>query len=143
VLAIGDYDEMLAFHIRIGWHAHIALGGIFFLDLLFVAAISVLIFTDTFLISSGHTVTMTIAKVTLSDWYLAINAIAELDPGLATGGEGTDQFISVFNSIRDDKVGSLEVVIDRHTTSTAGDYDCTSGPSEFLLKIHLVVLTKS
>ena len=49
-----------------------------------------------------------LAKVALGNRDLAMGAVAELDTSIAAGKIRTDQFFSVFDVFRNDKIGSLE-----------------------------------
>mmetsp|Transcript_16451 Transcript_16451/g.28188 ORF Transcript_16451/g.28188 Transcript_16451/m.28188 type:complete len:257 (-) Transcript_16451:1837-2607(-) len=84
-------------------------------------------------ISSRHTMTMTIPEIPLGYRDLAMQAIAKLDAGLTACRIATHELISVFNAIRNHKVGSLEVVIDRHATCPTGHNGCSTGSSSELL----------
>jgi hypothetical protein len=56
-------------------------------------------------------VLVSLAKVTLGDWDLAMRAVAKLDSSIAASKVGTNQLLAVFNILRNDKVGSLVVYI--------------------------------
>mmetsp|Transcript_17408 Transcript_17408/g.33040 ORF Transcript_17408/g.33040 Transcript_17408/m.33040 type:complete len:216 (-) Transcript_17408:664-1311(-) len=78
--------------------------------------------------SSGNVFTavlVTLAEVALGNRHLAMRTVTELDTGIATGKIRADQFFSVLDIFGNDKIGSLEVMIHRHSTRSTGDNNRT------------------
>jgi hypothetical protein len=106
---------------RINFATTLLLGG----TLLFTTDTFIIFSAYTPPISSGDTMAMAIAEITLCHGDLAVETIPEFHTGLTTGGVGTYELITMLNPVGDDKVGSLEIMIHGHSTSTAGNDDCT------------------
>mmetsp|Transcript_58210 Transcript_58210/g.123456 ORF Transcript_58210/g.123456 Transcript_58210/m.123456 type:complete len:268 (-) Transcript_58210:393-1196(-) len=86
-----------------------------------------LLLLTTALLAPRHAVPVTVAKVSLGDGDLAVDAVTELDAGLAACGVAAHELVAVLDAIGDDEVGGLEVVIDRHATGPARHDGCATG----------------
>mmetsp|Transcript_748 Transcript_748/g.1528 ORF Transcript_748/g.1528 Transcript_748/m.1528 type:complete len:285 (-) Transcript_748:138-992(-) len=88
-------------------------------------------------IPPGNAVTMPIPKVPLGHRHLAVKAVPELDARLTARGVRTHELVPVLDAIGNDKVGSLEVVIDGHAARTARYDGGASCGSQLLVEVLL------